>query len=58
MVRFQKAGRRVVRQCLQRSLESTPDDKKKLGRVGSLEAMDGDFDNAVEHLCLAAKVQT
>lgn len=56
--RFQIAGRRVVRQCLQRSLESRPDDKKKLGRLGSLEAMDGDVDNAVKHFTLAAKVQS
>ncbi len=56
--RFQKAGRKVVRQCLQRSLESAPNDKKKLGRLGSLEAMDGDLDNAVKHFNLAAKVQT
>lgn len=54
--RFQKAGRRVVRQCLERSLELAPNNKEKLGRLGSLELMDGDLESAVEHLRLAAKV--
>lgn len=54
--RFRKAGRRVVRQCLKHSLEAAPNDNKKLGRLGSLELMDGDLESAVEHLRLAAKL--
>ncbi|CAM9467775.1 unnamed protein product [Ectocarpus fasciculatus] len=53
--RFQKAGRKIVRQGLQHRLQATPDDRKLLGRLGSLEVADGDLENAVEHLRLAAK---
>ncbi|CAM9357249.1 unnamed protein product, partial [Ectocarpus sp. 12 AP-2014] len=53
--RFRKAGRKIVRQDLQHKLQETPDDRKLLGRLGSLEVADGDVENAVEHLRLAAK---
>ncbi|CAM9269484.1 unnamed protein product [Ectocarpus sp. 4 AP-2014] len=53
--RFRKAGRKIVRQGLQHRLQATPDDRKLLGRLGSLEGADGDLENAVEHLRLAAK---
>ncbi|CBJ48511.1 hypothetical protein Esi_0025_0033 [Ectocarpus siliculosus] len=53
--RFQKAGRKIVRQGLQHRLQATPDDRKLLGRLGSLEVADGDLENAIEHLRLAAK---
>eukprot|EP00752_Nemacystus_decipiens_P005087 g4616.t1 len=56
--RFQKAGRRVVRQCLERSLELAPHNNNQLGRLGSLELLDGDLESAVEHLRLAAKGST
>lgn len=55
--RFQKVGRKIVRQGLQQRLQATPDDRKLLGRLGSLEVADGDLENAVEHLRLAAKVR-
>lgn len=54
--RFQKAGRSVIRQWLQSKLETAPSDNRYAGRLGSLEVADGDFENAVEHLRLAAKV--
>lgn len=55
--RFQKAGRKIVRQGLQHRLQATPDDRKLLGRLGSLEVAGGDLENAVEHLRLAAEVR-
>lgn len=37
-------------------LKATPDDKRVLGRLGSLALADGDLDEAVYYLHCAAKV--
>ncbi|CAM9284637.1 unnamed protein product, partial [Laminaria digitata] len=53
--RFRRAGRQIIRQCLETRLKATPDDKRVLTRLGNLALADGDLDEAVYYLHCAAK---
>lgn len=55
-VRFQLAGRNVIRKRLRTSLAEAPTDKRILCRLGSLAAQDGNIEDAVDFLRQAAKV--
>lgn len=55
-LRFQKAARAIVRQCLNRRLEGTPEDKRVLRRLGNLANLDGEMDEALHFLRRAAEV--
>lgn len=56
--RFRRAARRIIRQGLETRLKATPDNKRVLGRLGSLALADGDLDEAVYYLHCAAKVRS
>lgn len=55
-VRFQLAGRGVIKNILRTRLAEAPTDKRILFRLGKLAAQDGNIEDAVKFLRQAAEV--